>query len=239
MAPPRFYCPSLVSTGVSELTDTEAHHLAHVLRLTVGEAVELFNGSGLVGHAVVQQIRKRDVACDVQSVTQEPRPTPEITLGTAVPKGDRFDWLVEKATELGISRLVPLNTSRSTVDPRDSKLDRLRQTIIAACKQSRRAHLMELTPVMSWPQFLEQTGKHPLVVAHRQSLPVSPPESDFFSTGKLFLAVGPEGGFTDDEIAAAVEQGGRLMHLGEHVLRIETAGLALAAWCLVHQEGAV
>lgn len=239
MAPPRFYCPSLVSTGVSELADTEAHHLAHVLRLAVGESVELFNGNGLVGQAIIQQIRKRDVACDVQSVTQEMRPTPEITLGTAVPKGERFDWLIEKATELGVCRLVPLNTTRSTVDPRDSKLDRLRQTVIAACKQSRRAHVMELTPAMSWPQFLEQTGKHPLVVAHPQNSPVCPPESGFFSAGKLFLAVGPEGGFTEEEVAAATRQGGRVMPLGEHILRIETAGLALAAWCLVHQTGVI
>jgi 16S rRNA (uracil1498-N3)-methyltransferase len=239
MTPPRFYCPSLVSTGVSELADAEAHHLAHVLRLAVGEPVELFNGKGLIGKAIVQQIRKRVVTCEVGAVTQEPRPTPEITLGTAVPKGDRFDWLIEKATELGVSRLVPLNTTRSTVDPRDSKLDRLRQTVIAACKQSRRAHLMELTPATSWPQFLEQAENHPLIVAHPQSLPVCPPESGFFSAGKLFLAVGPEGGFTDEEVAAATARGGRVMPLGEHVLRIETAALTLATWCLVHQSGAI
>lgn len=232
--PPLFYCPTLASAGTIELPEAEAHHLAHVLRLKAGDAVELFNGNGLVGQGVVEKVGKRTVACDVTSVAHESPPTPEITLATAVPKGERFDWLVEKATELGVSRLVPLITERSTVDPRESKLDRLRQTIIAACKQSGRSHLMELTSPMTWKQFLSGVGQSQLVVAHPFAPPIGLPNFTARNPGEaIVLAVGPEGGFTDEELALAEKRGARLISLGRHILRIETAGLALAAWGLM------
>lgn len=234
--PPRFFCPTLISTGSVTLTDAEAHHLAHVLRQSVGDIVELFNGRGLVGSAVVQKIGKRDVICEVTAITEEPPSDWELTLATAVPKGDRFDWLVEKATELGVSRLVPLITTRSTVDPRGSKLDRLRQTVIAACKQCRRSRLMELTPPRTWLEFLEEFGGSTLLVAHPGGLPLASVDSQIsFRRRQWTVAVGPEGGFTAEETAAATECGGQLIGLGRCPLRIETAGLALAAWGLFQQ----
>lgn len=232
-----FYSPELAAPGPIELSESEAHHLAHVLRLSSGDAIEIFNGRGGVGDAVVGRIGKRTTVCEVRSFRQEPVPSPELTLGTAVPKGDRFDWLVEKATELGVSRLVPLSAARSTVDPRDTKLARLRQTIIAACKQSRRSHLMELTAVWNWSQFVERARGGLLLVAQ--------PGSDVISTidgnscdndTKIAMAVGPEGGWTDEELSLALQNGGRLVGLGPNILRIETAGLLLACWGSVRQH---
>lgn len=235
--PPWFYCPELATPGPIELPESEAHHLAHVLRLSAGDAIEIFNGRGGVGEAVVGRFGKRTAVCEVQSFRQEPLPSPELTLGTAVPKGDRFDWLVEKAAELGVSRLVPLSTARGTVDPRETKLARLRQTIIAACKQSRRSHLMELTAVWNWSQFVEQSCGALLLIAQ--------PGGDVISTidgnsrdiaAKIAMAVGPEGGWIDEEISLALQHGGRLVGLGRNILRVETAAICLACWGSVRQR---
>jgi len=218
------------------LTDAEAHHGKDVLRLSSGAAVELFNGRGLVAEAVVQVVGRRELSCQVLSARTEPEPTPRVTLATAVPKGERFDWLVEKATELGVSRLIPLITERSSVDPRDSKLSRLRQTVIAACKQCRRAHLMELTEATRWQDFLKGAAGHSLFIAHPDGSQHSDignlmnPSGD---ANEVFLLVGPEGGFTAGEIDQATASGGRLVSLGQHLLRIETAGMLLASWVLL------
>jgi 16S rRNA (uracil1498-N3)-methyltransferase len=242
---PRFYCPTLSSAGSATLSEAEAHHLSRVLRCKVGDAVELFNGQGVVGQGVISRIYKDDVACDVSAVRVERAPTPEVVLGTAVPKGERFDWLVEKATELGVSRLVPLLTTRSTVEPKDTKLDRLRQVIISACKQSRRNHLMQLAAVTDWTAYLETVGDWPLIVADPRGSSPDQLEREFVSAakraGRVFLTVGPEGGWTGEELRAVGQRKSRLIGLGRQILRVETAGLVLATWGLFHQgssEGA-
>ncbi len=233
--PPRFYCPDLFSPGTVTLTEAESHHLAHVLRLTTGAIVELFNGQGLVGQAVVEAVRKRDVVCTVSAMHQEPVSLPELILATAIPKGDRFDWLVEKAVELGVTRLIPLQTARSTVDPRGSKLDRLRQTIVSACKQCRRSRVMILDSVTPWRDLLVQRTPGPLLIAHPGGTSLSWLESAAKEQAWV-TCVGPEGGFTDEEISAGLQKGGRLIGLGEHLLRIETAGIALATWGLWQRQ---
>ncbi|MBS0264010.1 MAG: RNA methyltransferase, partial [Planctomycetes bacterium] len=146
----------------------------------------------------------------------------------AVPKGDRFGWLVEKATELGVARLVPLLTERSVVIPGDGKLDKMRRTIIEASKQCRRSRLMELDESQEWPAFTSrQPTDRPFWVAHPTGQPLE--RSTLPVAGHLTVAIGPEGGFTDREIALAVAQGARLITLGARILRIETAALAVAA----------
>lgn len=226
--PPRLHCPSLTSIGPVTLIESEAHHATHVLRHGAGDAVELFNGGGLIGAGVISVVRKHEVECRVTELHQEPKPDRSLTLATAVPKGERFDWLVEKATELGVDRVIPLATARSTVDPRGSKLDRLRQTIIAACKQSRRAWLMELTATKTWPEFLASGFDGAVYVAHPGADGI--PMSAISPQRHVAFAIGPEGGFTQGEIQAALARGARPIHLGANILRIETACIAVAAW---------
>jgi len=228
--PHRFYLPELSETGIATLEGLEAHHLIHVLRAKAGEAVELFNGSGLVATAEIMVVRKRDAELRILDARRDPAPSRQVILGTAVPKGDRFDWLIEKATELGVARLIPLVTSRSIVDPRDSKLDKLRQTVIAACKQSGRNHLMEVSPVTAWSDFCQREfPNHSSFIAHPHPGASTISVSLVVDHSRIVFAVGPEGGFTDDEVALAVKCGATPISLGPHILRIETAGLALAA----------
>ncbi len=223
----RFFHPQLPESGTVVLDGLEAHHLMHVLRASTGDHVELFDGAGRIAEAQILTIRKRDAELMILSSRQEAKPDREIIVGTAVPKGDRFDWLIEKATELGVTRLIPLVTSRSVVDPRDSKLEKQRQAVIAACKQSRRNFLLEISPVMAWADFVktEITGRTSYI-AH--------PTGERFhvalaETASIVFAVGPEGGFKEDEVAMAVAAGATAVSLGACILRIETAVLAMAA----------
>lgn len=226
--PRRFFSSVDVSGDVIELTGREAHHLQRVLRMQAGELVWLFDGQG-------QEVLAEIIATDrdvVQLRVQERRATSAaatfpVTIATGVPKGDRFRWLIEKVTELGVQRVVPLITQRSIVDPGQGKLDKLRQTIVEACKQCGRTHLMELTEPLAWSDCLrdEFPGRQ-VWIAHPGGEAVSSAELAQ-QQASLFL-IGPEGGFTDNEVADAVSAGARLMSLGPRILRIETAVVAVA-----------
>lgn len=233
--PDRFFTPSIPESGTLTLDGPEAHHLMHVLRIAAGEVVEVFDGRGMVVAADVVSLRKRDAELRIVAVRHEACSTHEVVLGTAVPKGDRFDWLVEKATELGVTRIVPLVTSRSSVDPRDSKLDKLRQTVVTACKQCGRNHLLELSPVAAWADFVrDELPNRAAFIAHpssdASSLAVA--AATLCDQPSTVFAIGPEGGFTNDEIALAVAAGAKPVNLGSLILRIETAAIALAAIAL-------
>ena len=234
--PDRFFAPSFPESGTLTLDGPEAHHLMHVLRITAGEKVEVFDGRGLVVSAEVVTIRKRDVELRIVAARREAYPAREVILGTAVPKGDRFDWLIEKATELGVTRIVPLITSRSSVDPRDSKLDKLRQTVITACKQCGRNHLLEISPVTAWADFVRhEFSNRAAFIAHLTSdaspLSLGGPMLD--QQPSTVFAIGPEGGFTEEEVELAVAAGAKPISLGPLVLRIETAAIAIAALAAV------
>lgn len=204
----------------------------NVLRIKPGETVELFDGQGTVVLASVDSMNRREVHLSTQSQRIEDGSQREVILGTAVPKGDRFDWLIEKATELGVTRIVPLITNRSSVDPRESKLDKLKQTVIAACKQSGRNHLLELSPVTSFEVFIrnELQGRNSFI-AHPSSddQSISREEAPIGASDSVVVMIGPEGGFTDEEIEQALSSGASRISLGPFVLRIETAALAVAA----------
>ncbi len=222
----RFYCPDAPVDGTVRLEADEARHLARVRRVAIGEIVEVFDGRGSVYRATVATIGRDRVELTVLGPSLSSRgPSISLTLATAVPKGDRFDWLVEKATELGVARLVPIVTERSVVDPRSAKLDRLRRAIVEACKQSRRDRLMELGPPTPWASLIGSSTDSTRLVAH----PGGPPivgsglrQAD----GPVILAIGPEGGFADAEVEAATAGGWRTVGLGPTILRVETAGLA-------------
>src|SRR5690348_3502986 len=109
----RFYLPEPLDRPTVALSGSEAHHLAHVLRLGVGATVTLFDGAGTAAEAEVLSVSKREVILRPRNVLHEPLSRRLVTLAVAPPKGDRFRWIVEKATELGVDRLVPLLTKRT------------------------------------------------------------------------------------------------------------------------------
>ena len=224
----RFYAPGPWTEGKAQLEGDEARHLARVRRVESGELVNLFDGQGRSATAEVIAIARDRVSLSIVEEGDLDRSLAgPLVLATAVPKGDRFDWLVEKATELGVSRLVPLVTSRSVVDPRSSKLDRLRRLIIEASKQSGRSRLMDLGPPITWAEWLRHgsTGIETVFLAHPSGDRLIEASKPDFSRG-IGFAIGPEGGFSDMEVEEAREAGHRVIALGPTILRVETAALA-------------
>ncbi len=222
----RFFCPDTLVDGRAVLEGDEARHLSRVRRVGLGECVELFDGRGSTYQAEVAATGRDRVELIVRETTFSPRSGGGLlTLATAVPKGDRFDWLIEKATELGVDRLIPLVTERSVVDPRSAKLDRLRRTVVEAAKQCRRAWLMDLDPPTPWATVMGRSPESLRLIAHPGGRPI-------VSTGlnragqSAILAIGPEGGFTEAEVDSALGRGWLAVGLGATVLRIETAALA-------------
>jgi 16S rRNA (uracil1498-N3)-methyltransferase len=222
----RFYCPDPPQAGRYFLRPDESRHLARVCRLAAGDRVEIFDGRGFATAAeIVLSSADRVELLAVGEAIVRPVPGCSLVLATAIPKGDRFDWLVEKATELGVDRLIPIVAERSVVVPRGSKLDRLRRSIIEASKQCRRARLMELGEPVEWPEIVGSFSDATLFLADPLGVPgTSWP--DIPRGAEVVLAVGPEGGFTRPEAELALSSGWFPIRLGYNILRVETAGLA-------------
>lgn len=218
------------------LSPGESHHLATVLRAVPGDRFELFDGKGRRAVAAVEVVDSSAARLVIESeLPGDPESrSGEFVLATAVPKGERFDWLVEKATELGVSRLVPISTARSVVEPRETKLERLRATIVAAAKQCGRSRLMELDPLTTWRDVVAQLiPGSATVIAHPDGGEVGSVWTYPAFDGGCLALIGPEGGFTAEEIADATAAGAIPISLGPTILRTETAGMALAAaWAL-------
>ena len=233
----RYYCPEPPTNGWFALEDDEARHLVRVRRVQVGEVVEVFDGRGFATRAEVVALgRDRVELAAVGGPLADRVAACRLTLATAVPKGERFDWLVEKATELGVTRLVPIVAERSVVGPRAAKLDRLRRLVVEASKQCGRNRLMELDRPVPWVDFARQSDERPRLLAHPGGLPAPAwPRARRF--GAVTLAVGPEGGFTDAEVETARALGWAAIGLGATLLRIETAALAGCSAILALCEG--
>jgi len=230
----RFFVPGLFDQPTVRLEGSEAHHLLHVLRLVVGDEVELFDGENGAASAEITSTSRSSVELQVRQRRESSQIVGRsIDLATAVPKSDRFRWLVEKATELGVGRLLPLKTARSVVHPNDGKLQKMRQTVIAACKQSGRNRLMAIEPIINWNSLIaEEFGEKTVIVAHPSGEPLQPLLAACDMDRPLLLVIGPEGGLSDEEVEQARSAGAMLANLGENILRIETAAVVLAAVCL-------
>jgi 16S rRNA (uracil1498-N3)-methyltransferase len=235
---PRCYCPNLILIAGTRmmLGGEEAHHLVRVRRVHAGDEVEVFDGQGAAFRAVVAGVSRGQVELVLESQGSAERAAPcELSLATAVPKSDRFTWLVEKATELGVARLIPLITERSVVDPGPAKLERLRRVVIEASKQCGRNRLMELAEPMAWSQLVSDvTSEHRWLAHPDRDRPGAEVPPAIGAGQAAVLAVGPEGGFTDTEVSAAHQCGWLPLWLGETILRTETAALAGAAILLHH-----
>jgi len=231
--PHRFYFEGSFDSDLLLLEGSEAHHLLHVLRMQIGDSVLVFNGTGVEVDAVIEKTARKTVEIRIteRRETQVSTRVPVI-LATAVPKGDRFRWLVEKAAELGVTRLVPLITERSSVDPGENRLKKLQQTIVSAAKQSGQTRLMELAPLQKWEDFLEEVCQSDsrILIADPggSALDLLKGSPGNMSAGPIVLLIGPEGGFSPDELKTALERGAKPVKLSEGILRIETAALLFA-----------
>jgi len=224
----RFYTPEPLEPGEFVLSGTEAHHILAVRRFATGEAITLFNGDGHDYPGVIVAATKKAITFAIQPAIAADRELPfPLIVASALPKGDRADFLIEKLTELGVSLFVPLITERSVVIPKASVVDKFNRAVIEASKQCGRNRLMAIDSPVKWSVWY----RRPDLPGSRYILDVA--------AGKVVLpegrgepvtvAIGPEGGFTSEEVDGAVEGGWTVVSLGPRVLRVETAAIAAAA----------
>lgn len=220
-----------------------AEHVTRVLRLTIGAPITLFNGDGHDYQAIILDVGKREVRARVEScvVLQNESPL-RLTLAQAVVRGEKMDLIVQKATELGVARIVPLLTERSEVkldaNRADKRLAHWRAVVASACEQSGRARIPEVVPALLLTTWLDGlTADHSLRLALLPQATQSARELRF-TEGAGVLVVGPEGGLGERDIAALHTSGFSGLQLGPRILRTETAGLAaLAALQALHGDG--
>ena len=222
-----FYTPEI--TGDSHiLEEQESKHAIRVLRLTEGDNVILIDGIGGWYEARIEGEHPKACVLSIISHSDNYKPLPyQLHIAISPTKNmDRFEWFLEKATEIGISRVTPLICKRS--ERKQLKMDRLDRILVSAMKQSLKAFKPVLSDPAPMTQFLKQKQQGTLGIAHcypldRLSL------SDIEKSGKYTILVGPEGDFSEEELEAAITAGYRPLHLGESRLRTETAGVHICS----------
>jgi len=228
----RYYAPDLPPTGgVFSLGSEEAQHAARVMRLQVGDSITLFDGHGYESEAVIESIDRRRCSVDAEPpVPIDREPTRRIHLGVALPKPDRAKELIERLTELGVMRVTPLICERTQRPPSASLLEKLRRIVMEACKQCGRNHLLDLAAPLEVIDFLDRDEGGRRIVAHPDGSSSSNLSNiSFNGHGIVCAMVGPEGGFTDAEVAHAAHAGFEKVGLGKRIYRIETAAAVIAA----------
>jgi len=245
MTEPLFFVQHLPEAGATtSLTGEEAHHAAASRRLHPGDILWLFDGLGGIARATVQRVgaRGRELELRVQDRRTEPYPWPLIHLACAIPKGDRQQVLLDMATQLGMASFTPLTCERSVVKPGTGNPERWRRICLEACKQSRRLYL----PVIHEPGSPRQVATQAaspgadLWIAHPgdRAIPISVLTASRNQTRAVTILVGPEGGFTQEEIDAVMAASATAVTLGRAVLRIETAAVALLAMLRLNVDSA-
>ena len=216
-----------------EVTGDEAHHAVAVRRLRVGEAVMLTDGAGTAATGAVEETGKRRFAVRLSDVRRDRRPDPELVVVQALPKGERGELAVEVLTEIGVSRIVPWAATRSVAVWRGERavkgLARWRSTAREAGKQARRSWAVDVDDLATTEDAVAvAAGADLALVLHEAA--TDPLQSVAVpASGRVVVVVGPEGGLTDDELAAFAAAGARTVRLGAEVLRTSTAGVAATA----------
>ena len=226
----RFHTPADSITGTTiQLSAEESHHLCRVLRLREGTTVFAFDGQGREWECEVSASHKSASSLTIRHEVTTPVESPlQLTLAQALVKGDKFDLIVQKATELGVSRIIPLITEQSDIrrgeERSEQRLQRWQRISLEALKQCRRRRLVTIANPLPFPALCRELTGHPAILFAERgggSLPViTAPSPD------LTLCIGPEGGWSDRELELATAAGLNLVHLGPRILRTETAAIA-------------
>jgi 16S rRNA (uracil1498-N3)-methyltransferase len=215
----------LIATGMTQFTmsETSSKHCIQVLRMDVGENIEITNGQGGLFHASIQIAHKKNTLVTITKAIQIERPKQKLHVGISLLKNAvRLEWLFEKATEMGITNITALVCER-TIHER-FKTERMQQIIQSAMIQSQQTWLPILTEPMPFQQFIEQATAIQKLIAHCEPLNKTSIKS-IEASEDLVLLIGPEGDFTPSEIEAAISKNFTPIDLGPTRLRTETAGI--------------
>lgn len=228
---PRFFCAALPHPRLTGqrcvLDESESRHAKRVLRLSAGAAIELFDGHGGLAQAELESYQSGLAVCRIVNMAVHPRVEPLVTLATAIPKGGRADDMVQQLSQAGVDRLIPLQSHRSSVTPRQAKLDRFARQAVESAKQCGRLFIMELTPPQPLEAVLAMEADLKLLADPRGDTPADLPQR-LQEARHVLVLVGPEGGWTPPERLAATTANCLLWSMGPYVLRVETAATAAA-----------
>ncbi|WP_172148755.1 16S rRNA (uracil(1498)-N(3))-methyltransferase [Pseudomonas tumuqii] len=220
----RFFIDAPLALGQHELPETQAHYIGRVLRHTVGDAVQLFDGSGNEFLGELIEVGKKSVRVELRETFAGQAESPlHIHLGQGLSRGERMDWAIQKASELGANAITPIVSERCEVRLKDERADKRmahwRQVAISACEQCGRSVIPVIHPPLALADWLEQTEAELKLVLH----PVAEPLASHDKPQSLAFLIGPEGGLADAEVTQAKNAGFHAARLGPRVLRTETA----------------
>ena len=234
----RFYAPkdSFVDGRVRLDTD-ETRHLRDVLRLHVGDEVSVFDGEGWEYRCTIHEIGKKSSELAILEPIEpaSPESSFEITVAATILNGEKYDLIIQKAVELGVTRLIPMNTIRCDVKIKDAvkRMDRWRRIAMEATKQSGRAKLMQIGEPITFDELVaDSKGENTILFSERDGVDFSGVTAD----KKITTLFGPKGGWDDSELTAAKDHGINIVTLGGRILRAETASIAITA-ILQHRFG--
>ncbi|MGB8411023.1 MAG: 16S rRNA (uracil(1498)-N(3))-methyltransferase [Gallionella sp.] len=229
---PRFYCPPpLPASGNFELPPDGAHHATRVLRLREVDPVQIFDGLGNERHGVIAELSgKRVVIGDLAAVEIDRESPFKVLLAQALASSEKMDWVIQKATELGVTEIQPVDTERSvarlSAERAAKRLEHWQQVVISACEQCGRNLLPKIhapLDIMVWLQQMQKTSDTKFILMPQGSnslhTQAKPP-------GRVTLLIGAEGGFTRAESDTALHCGFTPIRIGARVLRTETAAIA-------------
>jgi len=226
----RFYAPNeqFQTTGI-RLDPDETRHLRDVLRLKETDRIQIFDGAGREFLCEIVTIEKKQTALKIieEIAPTAPESSLHLTLAVGLLKGEKFDWVVQKAVELGVTKLVPLNTKRADVKLKETakRSERWRKIALEACKQTGRAKLMLIAEPLDYDKFIETADGTRILFAERGGESFSAIEP----TEKINAVIGAEGGWDDSEIEAAHQNNFQVVTLKNRILRAETAAITVAA----------
>ncbi len=230
MSYPQFYFPKLeLNNDLIQLNEETSHHLIQVLRMKIGEQVVLLNGKGLMATASIWEPHKKAAVVKVLETFKVPPPTKKITVAVSLLKNSsRFEWLLEKITEIGVTHIIPLITHRT--ESRKYKESRIHAILISALLQSQRLWIPEISEPMDFGLAVKNCIAEQKFIAHCEKEDEKKLLKQYAPFDEAIILIGPEGDFTPEEISLAVSAGFIPVSLGATRLRSETAGVVAAVW---------
>lgn len=237
---PRFFSPDLTpdSSFIKLTQQQEIHHIKNVLRLKKGNIVDLFNGSGVQATSTIIDVSKTSVSFQIISKSVTSSCYKEISLACAVPKASKFDTIIEKSTELGVDRIIPLKTQRTEIKLDDQQIEkktrRYQSIALNAAKQSKRSTVPKIYKMISFCQAIKQIDHNTAGIIgclYGNRIPIKNALAQLSCSAKnLIIFIGPEGDFTKDEIALAIESSCVAVDLGSTTLKVDTAAVAAVSF---------
>lgn len=220
----RFFIDAPLSLGEHELPEAQAHYISRVLRMAEGDALQVFDGSGLEFRGTLLEVGKKRVRVQLdESFAGQIESPLRIHLGQGLSRGERMDWAIQKATELGVSEITPIISERCEVRLKDERAEKRQlhwqQIAISACEQCGRSVVPVIHSPIPLAEWLKHTSADLKLVLH----PVAEPMISHAKPETLAFLIGPEGGLNDGEVTQAQDAGFHAARLGPRVLRTETA----------------